>query len=391
MSSHMPSAWVSLPGPLQRSSARSRPRRSRIASIPSTGSSARINAAAPTPSSSATAFSKRVDPVRAVHVGDARRAEQDARARRDPGVRMARRLLLVIALHLDDPAGALAMPHDAADEVACDVVHGPRVERWLARVRQPARGRARAARAPGRATSLPASASTRAIRRSRAPCGSPRDRRSAGASSAISSSLRSESARPLSTAVRTSPETIAVGLTERDALLDEQVRHVGGREHLVGGRLLEPLALEPDSPEHAGGRGEAERERVRGVEERLLVLLEVLVVGHRQPVESAVQPHQPADDPRRLRAQELGGVGVLLLGHDARARREAVGRPRRSRTPRSTRARSPRRAARGASRRWRPRRRSRARSRDWKQRPWSSRRRPRTRARARPTRGRCRS
>ena len=55
--SPMPSACVSLPGPEQSSSARSRPRRARITSMPSTGSSARIRTAAPTPSGSATAFS----------------------------------------------------------------------------------------------------------------------------------------------------------------------------------------------------------------------------------------------------------------------------------------------------------------------------------------------
>ena len=53
----MPSAWVSLPGPEHRSSTRSRPRRSRISSMPSTGSSARISTAAPTPSGSQTALS----------------------------------------------------------------------------------------------------------------------------------------------------------------------------------------------------------------------------------------------------------------------------------------------------------------------------------------------
>ncbi len=57
-SSPMPSAWVSFPGPEHRSSGRSRPRRSRIASRPSTGSRARISTAAPTPSSSHTALSR---------------------------------------------------------------------------------------------------------------------------------------------------------------------------------------------------------------------------------------------------------------------------------------------------------------------------------------------
>ena len=66
------------------------------------------------------------------------------------------------------------------------------------------------------------------------------------------------------------------------------------------------------------------------------------------------------DDARRLGAQQLGGVGVLLLRHDRRARRPRVGAARRSRTPRSTTARARRRAATGASRRSPRRRGSRA-------------------------------
>ena len=58
----MPSAWVSLPGPEQSSSSPATLRRSRIMSIPSTGSSARTSTAAPTPSSSATAFSSEWTP-----------------------------------------------------------------------------------------------------------------------------------------------------------------------------------------------------------------------------------------------------------------------------------------------------------------------------------------
>ena len=78
-------------------------------------------------------------------------------------------------------------------------------------------------------------------------------------------------------------------------------------------------ATPPSIP--VGGR-EAQLERVDGVEQGLLVLLHVLVVGQRQAVHHAVQRGQVADDPRRLGAQQLGGVGVLLLRHD-RASRDA--------------------------------------------------------------------
>ena len=66
-------------------------------------------------------------------------------------------------------------------------------------------------------------------------------------------------------------------------------------------------------------------ERVDRVEEVLLVLLHVLVVGQRERVHHAVQGGQMADDARRLGPQELGRVGVLLLGHDRRAARPGVG------------------------------------------------------------------
>ncbi len=54
----MPRAWVSLPGPEHRSSGRWRPRRARISSSPSRGSSARMSTAAPVPSSSHTALNR---------------------------------------------------------------------------------------------------------------------------------------------------------------------------------------------------------------------------------------------------------------------------------------------------------------------------------------------
>ena len=72
--------------------------------------------------------------------------------------------------------------------------------------------------------------------------------------------------------------------------------------------------------DHPGGRREAQPQRVDRVEQVLLVLLHVLVVGQRQRVQHAVQRRQVADDARRLRAQQLGRVGVLLLRHDRASR-----------------------------------------------------------------------
>ncbi len=73
------------------------------------------------------------------------------------------------------------------------------------------------------------------------------------------------------------------------------------------------------------GGSEAQLERVDRVEQVLLVLLEILVVGQRKPVEDPVEGHQVPRDPGRLGAQQLCGVRVLLLRHDARAGGERIG------------------------------------------------------------------
>ncbi len=66
------------------------------------------------------------------------------------------------------------------------------------------------------------------------------------------------------------------------------------------------------------------RERVDRVERRLLVLLHVLVVRERKPLERHEQRLQVAEDAPGLAAHELGEVGVLLLRHDRGAGRELV-------------------------------------------------------------------
>ena len=66
-------------------------------------------------------------------------------------------------------------------------------------------------------------------------------------------------------------------------------------------------------------------EGVDGVEEGLLVLLEVAVVGEREALEGRQDRHQVAVDAACAAAGQLGDVGVALLGHDAGAGGEVVG------------------------------------------------------------------
>jgi hypothetical protein len=70
--------------------------------------------------------------------------------------------------------------------------------------------------------------------------------------------------------------------------------------------------------DHAGEGGEGQHHLIDRVEERLLVLLEVAVVGEREPLQRDEQRRQVADEAARLAARQLGDVGVLLLGQHRR-------------------------------------------------------------------------
>ena len=66
--------------------------------------------------------------------------------------------------------------------------------------------------------------------------------------------------------------------------------------------------------------GEAELHRVDRVEQSLFVLLQILVVGEWQSLDSGERRHEVTDDAPRLAAHELRDVGVFLLRHHGRSR-----------------------------------------------------------------------
>ncbi len=76
-----------------------------------------------------------------------------------------------------------------------------------------------------------------------------------------------------------------------------------------------------------GHGGKDDQQGVDGVEDRLLVLLEVTVVGQGQALERREQAGEVADQAAGLPARELRDVGVLLLRHDARPGRPRVVEP----------------------------------------------------------------
>ena len=115
-----------------------------------------------------------------------------------------------------------------------------------------------------------------------------------------------------------------MGVPEGHAGTDEELRQVGGEKHRVRRRFRHPL------PPHVEGRDrprhdlEGVAQRLDGVEQRFLVFLEVPVVRERQALQDREQRDEVADRPSGLAAHDLGHVRVLLLGHQARARRIRV-------------------------------------------------------------------
>ena len=104
-----------------------------------------------------------------------------------------------------------------------------------------------------------------------------------------------------------------VGLPEGHPLLDEVLGQVGGRRgRRVGGRL-HAVEVEAERGHQPAHRGEGQGDLVHGVEQRLLVLLEISVVGEGQALQRGQEAGEVTDQAAGLAAGQLGDVGVLLL------------------------------------------------------------------------------
>ncbi len=104
-----------------------------------------------------------------------------------------------------------------------------------------------------------------------------------------------------------------VRVAERGAPLDQPLGQVGGCRGRGVGRRLHPLRNERGGGDHARQRAERQADLVDSIEERLLVLLQVPVVGEGQPLQRHQQPGEVADDTTGAAARQLGDVRVLLL------------------------------------------------------------------------------
>jgi hypothetical protein len=105
-----------------------------------------------------------------------------------------------------------------------------------------------------------------------------------------------------------------VRVPEGHAVPDELLGPVGGVERGIGGRGGEPLAVELEPADQHAERRERAADVAPRREDRLLVLLEVAVVGERQPLDDREQPGEAADRRARLAARELGDVGFSFCG-----------------------------------------------------------------------------
>ena len=129
-----------------------------------------------------------------------------------------------------------------------------------------------------------------------------------------SSSERSASSMPRRSRTRGRQAPAISCATRRHALPDQPFGHVGGQRATRPGRARAAAACRGQRREQPGHRGQHEMQRVDGVENRLLVLLQIPVVGQRQPLEGREQPGEVADAPARLARVSSATSGFFFCG-----------------------------------------------------------------------------
>ena len=117
---------------------------------------------------------------------------------------------------------------------------------------------------------------------------------------------------------------LVMRLAEGDAEPHEVVGEIGGVRVALGGRKKRVLAVDRDPSDHRRQDAQAHRQLPHRIEERLLVFLQVLVVGHGQALHGDEQRDEVADLAAGLAAEELERVWVLLLRHERAAGGERV-------------------------------------------------------------------
>ena len=116
-----------------------------------------------------------------------------------------------------------------------------------------------------------------------------------------------------------------MGFAESDALLDEVIDHIGGEKHGIrdGGGALSGDRF--DSGETSGEDLEDEKGLIGGIKDGRFVFLEIAVIGKGESLHEGAEGLKVAVEAGGLAPDELEGIGVFLLGHEAGTGGEGVG------------------------------------------------------------------
>ena len=147
---------------------------------------------------------------------------------------------------------------------------------------------------------------------------------SAGWTPASSASVRSARPTPRASAARTQPPAASWATRNGTPWRTSHSATSVARVNPAGASAASRSVWNVSVATMPGDGGQQQLQLLDRVEQRLLVLLQVAVVGQRQPLERGQQPGEVADQPAGLAARELGDVRVLLLRHDRAAGGEGV-------------------------------------------------------------------
>src|SRR5882757_4511794 len=112
-------------------------------------------------------------------------------------------------------------------------------------------------------------------------------------------------------------------VAKRRPLFYQIIGKIGGH-HAARKRRTHSPWVEANFLEGAGNSREYQENRVYRVEQRALVVLEILVVAARQSLESGKERREIADSAGARSTRKLQRIGIAFLRHHARTRRKRV-------------------------------------------------------------------
>ena len=109
--------------------------------------------------------------------------------------------------------------------------------------------------------------------------------------------------------------------TERHALPHEVIRHIRRIREAKLRRILHPCPVPCHGRQHILHKDHRILHGIHRIERELLILLHILIIGKRQSLHHRQEAHQRPIHAAGLATDQLRDIRILLLRHDARARR----------------------------------------------------------------------